>query len=343
MTIDLLTDVLRDGRDLQPDEIRAACGFLFDEVLPLESRADFLSALHAKGESPAEIAAFVEVLLEKAVRPPFSGEGCLDVCGTGGDRAGLFNVSTATMLVAAACGAKVVKHGNRGITSRAGGADVLEALGVSISLSPERAGAALEAAGCCFLFAPAYHPAFKAVTPVRKLLAERGLRSVFNLLGPLLNPARPSFQLAGVYDPRLLETYAGVFELLGRQRTWTVHGTTASGQALDEISPLGPTDVLATSGEGRRAFQIHPEEFGITGVHAEELAGSDAAGNAGIIADLVAGNRRDGARAIVQMNAAAALTVCGVAGSLEAAWPMAGEALDNGGARDVLDRLRSCR
>ncbi|MDX2080881.1 MAG: anthranilate phosphoribosyltransferase [Terrimicrobiaceae bacterium] len=341
--IDQLTQALRDGRDLEENEIRLACDFLFDEGAPLERRAAFLQSLHEKGESPAEIAAFVRILLERAIPLPFSGEGCLDVCGTGGDRAGLFNVSTATMLVAAACGSRVVKHGNRGITSRAGGADVLEALGVSISLPPDRAAAALDAAGCCFLFAPAYHPAFKAVAPVRKLLAERGLRSVFNMLGPLLNPARPSFQLAGVYDPRLLETYAGVFELLGRRRTWTVHGTTPTGHSLDEISPLGRTDVVETGAGGRKSFQIFPETFGIRDVRMEELTGADAAGNAGIIADLVAGNRRDGARSVVQINSAAALVVCGLASDLQAGWTLAGDALDNGSARDVLDRLRSCR
>lgn len=327
------------GASLSIEEIGQACNALLDESQPIESRARFLHALHTRGETPEEIAGFVEKLLARATSFPVSGKGVIDVCGTGGDRAGLFNVSTAVMFVAAACGARVVKHGNRGITSKSGGADVLEALGVRVDLSPDRAAAALDSAGCCFLFAPQYHPAFKVVAPVRKLLAERGSTSIFNMLGPLLNPARPSYQLAGVFDPSLLDVYARVFDLLGRRRAWAVHGT----PSLDEISPLGETTVVAWQGGQTSHFIIQPEELGIGKVNPEDLVGGTAASNAGMISDILAGNLRNGARTIVQLNAAAALVVSEIAADLPSGWKMAGEALDDGGARDVLDRLRAAR
>jgi anthranilate phosphoribosyltransferase len=330
---------LLSGTPLSAADIRRACESLLDESVPVESRAEFLSLLHKRGETPEEVAGFVEVLLERAMPVPFSGEGCLDVCGTGGDKAGLFNVSTAVMLVAAACGVRVVKHGNRGITSKSGGADVLETLGVRIDLPPAGAAAALESAGCCFLFAPHYHPAFQAVAPVRKLLAERGETSIFNMLGPLLNPARPSFQLAGVFDQRLLPVYSKVFALLGRRKAWAVHGT--GPVPLDEISPLDTTEVSAWEEGSAREFVIRPEDLGIGKIRAEDLAGGTAATNAGIISDVIAGNLRNGARTIVQMNAGAALVVAGAAPDLATGMKLAGEAIDSGAARDVLTRLRA--
>jgi len=339
-----MTDIherIQSGDPLNAVEIRLLCESLLDEQEPIESRAEVLSLLHKRGETPEEIAGFVAALLDHAKPVPFSGEGCMDVCGTGGDRAGLFNVSTAVMLVAAACGVRIVKHGNRGITSKSGGADVLEALGVRIDLPPEQAAAALESAGCCFLFAPHYHPAFQAIAPVRKFLAERGETSNFNMLGPLLNPARPSFQLAGVFDERLLPVYSQVFALLGRRRAWAVHGT--GPVCLDEISPLGTTKVSAWEEGTEREFLIHPGEFGIGAVHQQDLAGGSAAFNAGIVSDVVAGNLRHGARSIVQMNAGAALVVATVAPDIAAGWRLAGEAIDSGAARDVLARLRAAR
>ena len=332
---------LLSGSPLTAEEIHRACEVLFDEGVAVEARAEFLSQLHKRGETAEEVAGFVEALLERARPVPFSGEGCLDVCGTGGDKAGLFNVSTAVMLVAAACGVRVVKHGNRGITSKSGGADVLEALGVRIDLPPERAAAALDSAGCCFLFAPHYHPAFQAIAPVRRFLADKGETSIFNMLGPLLNPARPSFQLAGVFDERLLGIYSRVFALLGRRRAWAVHGT--GPFSLDEVSPLDVTKVSEWEEGSSREFFVHPHELGIGQIRVEDLAGGNAAFNAGIISDVLAGNLRNGARTIVRLNAAAALVVSGVAPDLAAGMKLAGEAIDDGSARDVLARLRAAR
>ncbi len=340
MTLASLTARAAEPGALSPEEIDAACSLLLDNSQPVEHRAAFLGALHRRGETPEEIAAFVDLLLQHAVPFPSSGEGCLDVCGTGGDKAGFFNISTTTMFVAAGAGARVVKHGNRGITSKSGGADVLEALGVKIDLSPTQAASALENAGCCFLFAPAWHPAFKAVVPVRKLLAEQGSASIFNVIGPLLNPARPEFQLAGVFDPALVATYAGAFKNLGRKRAWAAHGTGPDGLRLDEISPLGITTVTAWENGAIRSFEINPADFGITAPSANDLRGGDASRNAEIILSILTGDTTGTAREAVLLNAAAALTVAGIVPDLPSAHALAAESIDSGKAFAVLEKLR---
>lgn len=330
-----LTHKLHIGGDLTGGDVLAACESLFDQNVALAVRADFLRALHKKGETPSEVAAFVDVLLARSMRPVL-GEGLLDVCGTGGDRAGLFNVSTAVMFVAAACGARVVKHGNRGVTSKCGGADVFEALGIRIDLEPE---AALGAAGCCFLFAPLYHPAFRAVAPVRKALAEEGSATIFNLLGPLLNPTRLDFQLAGVFDPKLLALYAETFRLLGRKSGWAVHG---SG-GLDEVSTLGPSEVHAFEAGAIRQFSIHPEALGFAPAFIEDLRGGDARHNAQLLEEILRGRERGPKREIVVLNAACALVVAGISRDLSEGVTMSGSALDDGSAHAVLLRLRELR
>lgn len=334
------TEKLRAGGDLDPREVGMLCDQLFDDSVSLDERAHFLSALHEKGETPAEIAAFVTVLLDRGNRPQLPEGDVLDVCGTGGDHAGFFNVSTAVMFLAAAGGARVVKHGNRGITSRSGGADVLEALGVRIDLPIERAGEALEKAGCCFLFAPHYHPAFGAVAPVRKHLAAQGRTTIFNMLGPLLNPARPAYQLAGVFNDRLLSIYAETFRLLGRRRAWAVHGTGPGGLHLDELSPLGPNEIYAWENDETRNFTILPRELGLPICRADALRGGDAKTNADILTGLLSGNIRGPRRNIVLLNAAAALVVAERADDLSSGLDLARSTLDNGSAFGVLERLR---
>ena len=327
-----LTEKLRLGDELTSDDVSTACESLFDESVALSERANFLRALHVKGETPSEIAAFVDVLLARSRRPAL-GVGLLDVCGTGGDRAGVFNVSTAVMFVATACGARVVKHGNRGVTSKCGGADVLEALGVRIDLPPETA---LEAAGCCFLFAPLFHPAFRIVAPIRKVLADEGSATIFNLLGPLLNPARPDFQLAGVFDGKLLPLYAAAFKLLGRKRGWAVHG--AGG--LDEVSTLGPSEIHALEHGAIRRFVIRPEELGVAQAAIEDLRGGEARGNAECLEAILRGKDPGPRHDMVVLNAACALVVAGLSHDLPAAMTRAASALDDGSAHDVLQRLR---
>ncbi len=328
-----LTQQLRSGEELDASEIAAACDALLDEGVALAERAGFLRALHEKGETPAEIAAFVQVLLDRAVQPDL-GPGLLDVCGTGGDKAGLFNVSTATMFVTAACGVRIVKHGNRGITSKCGGADVLEALGVRIDQPPEEA---LAAAGCCFLFAPRYHPAFKAIAPIRKALAEEGTTTIFNMLGPLLNPARPDYQLAGVFNAKLLPVYAEVFRLLHRRRAWAVHG--AGG--LDEVSTLGPSQAFHVEGDEITASEINPVAIGFPTAALEDLRGGTAQENAALIVELLSGRHHGPKRDIVALNTACALVVAGVAADLPAAVKKTAEVLDSGAPFEVLERLRA--
>ncbi len=327
-----LTEKLRASTDLSAPDIAVACEALLEESVPLAERADFLRALHRKGETPAEIAEFVHALLARAVQPSL-GPGMLDVCGTGGDKAGLFNVSTAVMFLSAACGARVVKHGNRGITSKCGGADVLEALGIRLDLPPA---GALEAAGCCFLFAPLYHPSFKAVAPVRKALAEEGSASIFNMLGPLLNPARPDFQLSGVFHKSLLSAYAETFALLGRRRAWAVHG--AGG--LDEISTLGPSLIHAVQDGSFSQTVLDPSDFGLCPATLEDLRGGDAAENAHTIENLLSGKLPGPKRDIVALNTACALTVAGVAASPRAGLDLATATLDSGRGTEPLRALQ---
>jgi anthranilate phosphoribosyltransferase len=327
-----LTEKLRFGHELTSSDVVTACESLLDESVKLSERADFLRALHVKGETAAEVAAFVDVLLTRS-RQAVLGPGLLDVCGTGGDRAGIFNVSTGVMFVATACGARVVKHGNRGITSKCGGADVLEALGVRVDLPPETA---LEAAGCCFLFAPRFHPAFKTIAPVRKMLAEEGSATIFNLLGPLLNPARPEFQLAGVFEGKLLPLYAEAFKLLGRKSGWAVHG---SG-GLDEVSTLGPSEIYALEDGAIRQFIIRPEDLDVATARIEDLRGGEARQNAESLEAILLGKDVGPRRDMVVLNAGCALVVAGRAHDLPAAITMATGALDDGSAHDILQRLR---
>ncbi|MCX7869264.1 MAG: anthranilate phosphoribosyltransferase, partial [Terrimicrobiaceae bacterium] len=341
-----LQDLATEARRGPLDEAaaRAACDALLDAGQPLEARVEFLLALHERGETARELHAFAAALLDRCVEFPGGGAGLLDVCGTGGDRSGTFNISTAVMFVAAGAGARVAKHGNRGITSRCGGADLLEALGVGLSAAPEAARAALDRAGCCFLFAPSYHPAVKAVAPVRTELARRGSASIFNLLGPLINPARPSFQLVGVFDPSALDLYAEALAGLGREFAWAVHGTGPGGFRLDEVSTLGPTEVAeARQGQAVRRFQIQPSRLGLPPARAEDLCGGDAAENARIVLGILDGTDRGLRRDIVCLNAAAALVACQLAASLEEGLERARHSMDSKAALRALEALRAAQ
>jgi len=338
--IDWLSRV-EDGAPFHEDECPAFCEWLLDEGVSSGAKADCLIALHRRGETSSEIAAFVATLLRHAVDPGIdraSTRGPLvDVCGTGGDRRGLFNVSTATMFVVAGAGASVVKHGNRGITSKCGGADVLVALGVKIDTPPAAAAGILARAGAVFLFAPLYHPAFKAVGEARRIAAERGSRTIFNILGPLLNPARPRFQLAGVFDPSLLGTYAEAMMLLGTESAWIVHG----GEGEDELSILAPSRVVTIQRGHRHEMVINPADFRESEPNAAELVGKSAEENAALIRGILDGSVRHSARDMVLLNAAGALTACGIADDLASGLAKASEAVDSGAAQDVLARLQS--
>lgn len=343
---------VRADAELSAAEVQSSVAALLApaETVPDVRKAAFLRALRVRGETPGEIAAFARALLARAVDPgvdPARLPGpLLDVCGTGGDRLDLFNVSTTSAFVLAAGGVAVAKHGNRGVSSRAGGADVLAALGILLDRGGDPANEArrdLEAHGLCFLFAPRYHPAFAAVAPVRRALAVEGVSTVFNLLGPLLNPARPPRQLVGVFDGALTVTFARVLRELGRTRAWAVHGDAGGpGRGMDELSTLGPTTVVACGAEDDETpqFQITPEDAGLPRANSlEELrGGGDASANArtlvGILAGEIGGARRD----LVLLNAAAGFVVAGLSADLSAGVERARQAIGSGAA---LAKLRA--
>ena len=329
--------------ELTADQIRDVTRWLLDETIAAEDKADFLGALHRRGETPAEVVALADTILSHAVPfdVPADLRPVIDVCGTGGDKLGLFNVSTAVMFVAAGAGARLVKHGNRGITSKSGGADVLEALDVPVDLPVPRLQDMLGEAGAAFLFAPCFHPAFKAVAPARKLLAERGQPSVFNMLGPLLNPSRPEGQLAGVFNESLVALYADVLPGLGRQHAWVVHGRAGEGGVMDEISTLGPTLIAKVSSAGAAIREtVEPADLGVAAANVDALRGGDAAANARLLLAILGGEQLGPPRDIVLVNAAAALVVAGLTEDWSEAMARAVESIDSGSAATVLQRMR---
>lgn len=340
-----LTAQIRRGQDLQASQVVEAAEDLLSDAVPEGSKVDFLRALAGKGETPAEIAGFVEAFLERAVDPGLrgnaGGEPLLDVCGTGGDKLDLFNVSTASVFLLAAGGVRVAKHGNRGITSRSGGADVLEALGVPIDLSPENFARCVEETGAGFLFAPLYHPAFKVVAPVRKILAQEGKRTLFNLVGPLLNPARPGCQLVGVFSKELVPVFTEILSALGRKTAWVVHGTTADGRGMDELSILGET-FIGKTGEGGKVSTsvLDPATLGFGEARLEELRGGDAAENARILTGILEGDVRGAKRDMVLLNAAAGFVIAGVASDLAEGIALGARLIDGGEAMKKLEALR---
>ncbi|MEO8205060.1 MAG: anthranilate phosphoribosyltransferase [Chthoniobacterales bacterium] len=333
--------ILQHGNALTREQVRGACAWLVDAASSLDERADFLRALHDKGESPEEIAFFADALKGMAVPfPPdkhISSVPRIDVCGTGGDGKGFFNVSTSAMFVAAACGARVVKHGNRGITSKCGSADVLEALGVPIHQSPEQGAISLEQAGATFLFAQDYFSTFKGVAPVRKMLADEGIRTIFNIVGPLINPAHPEVQLVGVFSAELLEIYAESLIHLGRKRAWVV----CSLAGEDELSIIAPTQVIEITNGVSRRFLLDPQDLGFKPCEESILVGGDATRNAAIIEGILQGEITGGRRDAVTLNAAAALVISGVESDLKQGIQSAEAALQDGRAMKVLERMRS--
>ncbi len=334
---------LRAGRDLTPAQVREAAAFLLDPGAETPPKAALLRALSDKGERPGEIAAFVGEFLRHAVDPnldPAALPGpVLDVVGTGGDNLNLFNVSTTSIFVLAAGGVCIVKHGNRGITGRSGGADVLEALGVNITLPPADLGRCVRETGIGFIFAPLYHPAFKEVAAARKLLAAEGRRSIFNLLGPLLNPARPAHQLVGVFDGGLVPVFAEILRELGRKTAWVVHGLTDDGRGMDELSTLGSNRIAMLDAGTINIMTLDPASLGFAGAKVADLAGGDPQENAetleGILACRIKGPRRD----LVVLNAAAGFVITGKAAGLAEGRKLAEDLLDRGAAHARLRTL----
>jgi anthranilate phosphoribosyltransferase len=292
--------------------------------------ASILTAIAARGPSLEEIVGGARAMRRHMI-PVDAPAGAMDLCGTGGDHHGTLNISTAVSFVIAACGVPVAKHGNRAMSSRTGAADVLEALGVVLNLGPQGAERCLGDAGICFLFAQAHHPAMRHVAPVRK---ELGFRTIFNLLGPLSNPAGVTRQLLGVFDRAWLETLARTLLVLGAEKAWIVHGS----DGLDELTLTGPTYVAALEHGRIRQFEVTPEQAGLARAPLSDIKGGSAAENADAILALFAGGR--GAfRDIVLLNSAAALIVAGKCDSLRDGAGLAASALDSGAAKQRLERL----
>jgi anthranilate phosphoribosyltransferase len=333
------------GRSLSEAQIAEAVDWLVQEMAPAEAKAEFLAALSAKGETADEIAAFALALRDKSITPrlfPETRSGVLmDVCGTGGDRMSTFNVSTAVALVVSAAGISVAKHGNRAITSQSGSADVLEALGIRIDLGPEEIGRWLRDHHFAFFFAPQYHPAFRHIGPARRLCAERGQRTLFNYLGPLLNPARPTAQLVGVPDPTLCPKLAQVLQKMGVQRGFVVSGRLEEG-FLDEISVAGST-VLASfnCGPEIKVTQVQPRDFTERTATRADLIGGTRTRSAEIILAILRGTDHGPRRDVVQLNAGAALALAGAAADLREGWQTAGRLLDEGRALRQLEQLQA--
>ncbi|HYF01048.1 MAG TPA: anthranilate phosphoribosyltransferase [Planctomycetota bacterium] len=325
------TAALLAGRALSAEDATAAMGEIMDGAVSPVQIAAFLTALRIKGETVAEIAGCARALRARMLRFDAGPGPLVDTCGTGGDGVGTFNVSTAAAFVVAACGGRVAKHGNRAASSACGSADVLEALGVKIEQPKERLEGILKDVGLVYLHAPAFHPAMKHAGPVRK---ELGFRTVFNLLGPLCNPAGADVQIVGLFSPALVRPYAEVLQALGSRAALTVHGH----GGLDELSTTGPNTAVVLKDGRLRELSIAPAEAGLPTGRIEDLKGGSAAQNAAIVRSIFAGEkgpRRD----IVVLNAAAALALAGRARDLRDGAAQAAHALDAGLARRVLDAL----
>jgi anthranilate phosphoribosyltransferase len=342
MILDALHCLANHHQSLSREQARAVMAEVLTGKCTDAQIAALLVALHMKGETVEEIVGFAEAIRSEAVALDLHKNRTLDVsgterdalvdtCGTGGDTSGTFNISTATAFVAAGAGVRVAKHGNRSISSKCGSADVMEALGVNINLPPARIAQCIEEVGIAFLYAPAVHLAMKYVQPVRR---ELRLRTVFNLLGPLTNPAHATCQVVGVYSADLVEELAEALSMLGLQRALVVHGS----DGLDEITITGPTRI----GEVREAqvhtYEVTPEELGMRRGRLEDISGGDAAANTAIIREVLSG-KKSARRDVVVLNSAAALVAAGRADHLRDAVPIAAQAIDSGAAAAKLKRL----
>ena len=324
---------LVDGSSLSQDEAATAMEDIMEDRATAAQFGAFVTALRLKGETPEEIAGMASVMRRKALRVP-TDLPVVDTCGTGGDGSSSFNVSTAAAFVVAATGQPVAKHGNRGMTSKCGSADVLEALGGNIMLGPDAVARCIEEAGFGFMFAPAYHPAMKFASPLRR---EIGIRTVFNILGPLTNPAGAQTQVLGAPSQAAQGQLAGALGKLGVRRALVVHGL----EGLDEVSVAGPTRVVDVGPHGSHEYEVHPEQFGLQAAMAAHVRGGEAPENAGIIREVLSG-KTNGATSVarrdfVVLNAAAALVACGRASDLANGVQVATDVLKSGEALARVD------
>jgi anthranilate phosphoribosyltransferase len=328
-----LIDKLMRREDLTSDEAAAAMADVMEGRAADAQIAGLLMALAMKGERPAEIVGLARSMRAHAVKMVERYDDVFDTCGTGGDRSGTFNISSCAAVVVAASGVRVAKHGNRSVSSLCGSADLFEALGVRVSASPVVVERCLVNAGIGFFFAPTFHPSMKHATGARRAL---GVRTAFNLLGPLTNPAGATRQLVGVPRPEFTELIARSLRLLGSERAWVVHGA----DGIDEISTTGYTKISECHGDAVKTFYLHPADVGLAKANAAALRGGSAQENARIVLGILAGERGP-ARDVVLLNAGAALFIAGAVRSIEDGMARAARAIDQGEAMRTLDRLVS--
>ncbi len=335
-----LTVRLQTGQELAEAEARSAALALADENQSADDKMAFLTALAAKGETPTEIAAFAETYRSLARDPGvghFSGTA-LDVVGTGGDHTGGFNISSLVVLTLASAGVTVMKHGNRGITSKCGSADLLAALGVNLEAPPEKMRAALHELGFCFFFAPGYHPAFKHIAPVRRALAERGQRTIFNFLGPLINPGRPAQALIGVATPGLVALLADVLEKLGLQAGLVGHGVIGAGRGIDELTTATDNQVRGVGRLREFGGLWKPEDWSLPRARFEDLVGGDVATNVALTEAILAGRGPAGLVDTIVLNSAVGLWITGRQPDIASGLPVARDLLLGGAvARKIAD------
>jgi anthranilate phosphoribosyltransferase len=330
-TFPALIDKLQRRIDLSVDEAAGAMETIMDGAAPPAQIAGFLIALAMKGERPDEIVGLARTMRARAAKLSRSFDPVFDTCGTGGDGAHTFNVSTVAALVLAACGVRVAKHGNRSASSKCGSADLLESLGVNVAAPPAIVERCLQDAGIAFMFAQVFHPAMRHAAPTRK---ELGVRTAFNLLGPLTNPAGAKRQLVGVPRPELTELVARSLTQLGAERAWVVHGA----DGLDEISTTGYTKVSECRGGTVNTFYLHPGDVGLPKASRDDLRGGDPSDNAAIAREILNG-RKGPARDVVLLNAGAALLIAGRVSTIPDGIALAAEAIDSGLANRVLETL----
>ena len=331
MILEALRRVADCHESLSREEAHAVTAEILSGKCTDSQIAALLVALHMKGETVEEIVGFAEAIRSAATPLNLGRNSTVDVSGTGGSASATFNISTATAFVVAGAGVRVAKHGNRSISSKKGSADVMEALGVNIQLPPERLAACLEEVGIAFLFAPAMHSAMKFVQPARR---ELKIRTIFNLLGPLTNPAQASGQVVGVYSLDLVEKVAEALSMLGLHRGFVVHGL----DGLDEITLTGPTRVAEIRAGKVRTYEITPEEFGMPRAALDDISGGDSAANAILIRKVLGGDKSP-RRDVVLLNAAAALVAAERAEHITGALPLAAQSLDTGAAAGKLEAL----
>ena len=324
---------LVNKEDLTADEATDAMQTIMSGNATDAQIAGFLVAMRMKGETPGEIASLALIMRKFAgnIHPNVEGTS-VDTCGTGGDKLDTFNISTTTMFVVAGAGIPIAKHGNRSVSSQCGSADVLEAMGVKIDFEPKKVEECIEKIGVGFMFAPLFHKSMKYVMPAR---TQMGIRTVFNILGPLSNPANAQGQVIGVFDRGLTEKMAEVLKIIGLEKAMVVHGMAG----IDEISTLGETKISELKDGEINNYIITPEEFGLKRANADDLAGGDAKVNAEILIKILKGEEQGAKRDIVLLNAAAGIVVGGMAESISEGLELAKEAIDSGRAYEKLEEM----